>query len=181
MQRQRHLAVGHGLLGQVIVDDEHVAAGVGLAGGLAVLAVVHEELADSGTGHRRDVLHRRRNRSGGRNDDGVVERAVLSEGLADVGNRGGLLADGDIDADHALAALVDDGVDGNSGLTGLAVADDELTLTAADRHHGVDSQDAGLHRLAHRLRTITPGALNSMGAAPWRRWGPGRRWAGRAD
>ena len=140
MQRQRHLTVGHSLLGQVVVDDEHVAAGVGLAGGLAVLAVVHEELADSGTGHRRDVLHRGGIGSGGRNDDGVVERTVLSEGLADVGNRGGLLADGDIDADHALAALIEDSVDGNGGLTGLTVADDELALAAADRHHGVDSQ-----------------------------------------
>ena len=140
MQRQRHLTVSHGLLGQVIVDDKHVTAGVGLAGGLTVLAVVHEELADSGTGHRRDVLHRGRIGSGCRNDDGVVERTVLSEGLADVGNRGGLLADGDIDADHALAALIEDSVDGNGGLTGLTVADDKLALAAADRHHGVDSQ-----------------------------------------
>ena len=65
---------------------------------------------------------------------------MLSEGLADVSNRGGLLADGDIDADHALAALIEDSVDGNGGLTGLTVADDKLALAAADRHHGVDSQ-----------------------------------------
>ena len=164
MQRQRHLTVGHSLLGQVVVDDEHVAAGVGLAGGLAVLAVVHEELADSGTGHRRDVLHRGGIGSGGRNDDGVVERTVLSEGLADVGNRGGLLADGDIDADHALAALVEDSVDGDGGLTGLTVADDELTLTAANRHHGVDSEQTGLNRLAHRGTIDDAGSLELDGA-----------------
>ena len=149
---------------QVVVDDEHVAAGVGLAGGLAVLAVVHEELADGGTGHRRDVLHRGGIGSGGRNDDGVVERTVLSEGLADVGNRGGLLADGDIDADHALAALVEDSVDGDGGLTGLTVADDELTLTAANRHHGVDSEQTGLNRLAHRGTIDDAGSLEFDGA-----------------
>ena len=149
MQRQRHLTVGHGLLGQVVVDDEHVAAGVGLAGGLAVLTVVHEELADSGTGHRRDVLHRGGIGSGGRNDDGVVERTVLSEGLADVGNRGGLLADGDIDADHALAALVEDSVDGDGGLTCLTVADDEQT---------------GLNRLTHRGTVDDAGGLELNGA-----------------
>ena len=164
MQRQRHLTVGHSLLGQVVVDDEHVAAGVGLAGGLAVLAVVHKELADSGTGHRRDVLHRGGIGSGGRNDDGVVERTVLSEGLADVGNRGGLLADGDIDADHALATLVEDGVDGDSGLAGLTVADDKLTLAATDRHHGVDSQQASLNRLAHRGTVDDTGGLELDGA-----------------
>ena len=164
MQRQRHLTVGHGLLGQVVVDDEHVAAGIGLAGGLAVLAVVHEELADSGTGHRRDVLHRGGIGSGCRNDDGVFERTVLSEGLADVGNRGGLLADGDIDADHALATLVEDGVDGDGGLAGLTVADDKLTLAATDRHHGVDSQQASLNRLAHRGTVDDTGGLELDGA-----------------
>ena len=37
------------------------------------------------------------------------------------------------------------------GLAGLAVADDQLALAAADRHHAVDRLEAGLHRLAHRL------------------------------
>ena len=163
-QGQRHLAVGHSLLGQVIVDDEHGTTAILSGGGLAVLAVVHEELADSGTGHRRDVLHRGGIGSGRRNDDGVVERTVLSEGLADVGNRGGLLADGDINADHALAALVENSVDGDGGLTGLTVTDDELTLTATDRHHGVDSEQTGLNRLAHRGTVDDAGGLELDGA-----------------
>src|SRR5690606_15651756 len=33
----------------------------------------------------------------------------------------------------------------------LAVADDELSLAASDRHHRIDRLVAGLHRLAHRL------------------------------
>lgn len=89
---------------------------------------------------------------------------MLSEGLADVGNRRGLLADGDIDADHALAALIEDSVDGNGGLTGLTVADDELTLTAANRHHGVDSEQTGLNRLAHRGTVNDAGGLELDGA-----------------
>ena len=32
-QRQRHLTIGDGLLGQVIVDDKHVTAGVGARAG----------------------------------------------------------------------------------------------------------------------------------------------------
>ena len=42
-------------------------------------------------------------------------------------------------------------VDRDRGLTGLAVADDQLALATADRHHRVDRLDAGLHRLRHRL------------------------------
>src|SRR5690606_24106638 len=36
-------------------------------------------------------------------------------------------------------------------LAGLAVADDQLALPAADRNHRVDRLDAGLQRLVHRL------------------------------
>jgi hypothetical protein len=63
------------------------------------------------------------------------------------------LPDGYVDALHALTLLVQDRVDGDGGLARLAVADDQLPLTAADRRHGVDGLDAGLHRLAHGLAT----------------------------
>ena len=58
-----------------------------------------------------------------------------------------------------LAALVEDSVDGDGGLTGLTVADDELTLTTADRDHGVDGQQASLNRLAHRGTLDDTGGL----------------------
>src|SRR4029079_8553950 len=54
-------------------------------------------------------------------------------------------------ADHPGALLVDDGVEGDGGLAGLAIADDQLALTAADRDHRVDRLDAGLERLGHGL------------------------------
>src|SRR3546814_5571133 len=42
-------------------------------------------------------------------------------------------------------------VDRHRGLAGLAVADDQLALAAADRDHRVDGLVAGLHRLRHAL------------------------------
>src|SRR5690606_13673769 len=69
----------------------------------------------------------------------------------DVGNGGSLLTDRHIDTGHVLTLLVDDGVNGNGRLAGLTVANDQLTLAAANRHHGVDSLEAGLHRLRDRL------------------------------
>ena len=48
-------------------------------------------------------------------------------------------------------------------LAGLAVADDELALAAADRHHRVDGLQARLHRLrSPTWRAITPGATFSI-------------------
>ncbi len=50
-----------------------------------------------------------------------------------------------------VALLVQDGVQRQRGLAGLAVADDQLTLAAADGDHGIDRLDAGLHRFRHWL------------------------------
>ncbi|RNA39576.1 hypothetical protein BpHYR1_012653 [Brachionus plicatilis] len=44
--------------------------------------------------------------------------------------------------------LVDDGVDGDSGLASLSVADDQLSLASSDRHQTVHGFDAGLHRFS---------------------------------
>jgi len=58
-QQQRHLAVGDGLLGQVVEDDE------------GVLAAVAEELAHGAAGVGGEVLEGRGVRGGGRHDDRV--------------------------------------------------------------------------------------------------------------
>src|SRR3546814_17873735 len=85
------------------------------------------------------ILQRSGLRSGCSNNDGIFHRAVFFELTHDLSNGGVLLADGNIDAVELLALivaligglLVDEGVDGDSGLAGLAVADDQLELTAA--------------------------------------------------
>ena len=138
-QQQRDLAVGPGLLGQIVVDDQRV------------FAAVTEVFAHGTAGVSGDVLHGGRFRSRGGHDDGVGEGAVLFQLAHHVGNRALLLADGDIDAFDAAALLIDDRVDGQCGFAGLAIADDQLTLTATDRDHGVDRLVAGLHRLGDRL------------------------------
>ena len=148
---QRHLSVGHRLLGQVIVDDEHMTSRVLRTCGLAVFAVVDEVLAHCSTGHRRDVLQRSGIGSRCGHDDRVLHGVVALKSLHNAGNRGSLLTDRNIDADHVFVFLVDDGVDGDSGLTGLAVANDKFALATSDRNHGVDSHDTGLHRLVNRL------------------------------
>ena len=77
---------------------------------------------------RRDRTIRRRRG----HDDGVRHRAGFLELAHHVRDRRGLLAHGDVDALHAEALLVEDRVDADRGLAGLAVADDELALAAPD-------------------------------------------------
>ena len=76
---------------------------------------------------------------------------MLFELTHHVGNRRGLLADSHVNADKVLALLVDDRIDSDSRLTGLAVTNDQFTLAAADRDHGVNGLQTRLNRLAHGL------------------------------
>ena len=87
----------------------------------------------------------------GRHDDGVVHRAGVGERLHDLRDRRAFLPNAAVNANNVAALLIDDGVKDDSGLAGLAVADDQLALAAADGNHGVNGLDTGLQRLAHRL------------------------------
>src|SRR5205814_3333945 len=138
-QEQGDFAVGRGVLRQVVVDGEHV------------LAFIAEVLADGRAGVRREVLHRRG--VGGRraDDDGVVHRVEIVERLDDLRHGRVLLPDGDVDADNILALLVDDRVERDGGLSGLAVADYKLALAAPDWYHRVNRLESRLQRLLHGL------------------------------
>ena len=151
-QDERHLAVGHGVLGEVIVNNQRI------------LPAVHEVFAHGAAGIGGQVLHGRAVGGGGYHHDAVGHGAGLLQLGHEAGDIGALLAHGHVDAVERaeggvaalltaliLAGLGDDGVDGQGGLAGGAVADDELALAAADGDHGIDGQDTRLHRLVHTL------------------------------
>ena len=76
---------------------------------------------------------------------------MLFELAHDIRNRRLLLTDGHVNAFNARALLVDDGVNGNRGLAGLPVANDQFALSTAYRDHGVDGFQTRLQRLIDRL------------------------------
>src|SRR4051812_28084814 len=132
------------MLAQVIVDDQ------------CVLAVVAEILANRSSCERCEILHRVRIGSSGNDDGGVFHCTVILERLHNTGNGGLLLAASDVDAVNRAAAglvsllLIKNRVDADRALSGAAVADNELALATADRDHGVDCLDTGLHWLRNR-------------------------------
>src|SRR3972149_5165006 len=127
-QQERHLAVGPGMLGEVVVD----AQGVLDQRAVELDALLHDLLAHGDAGVRGEVLERRRVLGARDDDDGVRQGAVRFEHSHRLGHGGELLADGHVDADEALALLVDDRVHGEGRLARLPVADDQLALAAAD-------------------------------------------------
>ena len=130
--------------------------------GLALL--VHEVLGHRAAGVGGDVLERGRIAGAGGDHDRVVHRAVATEDVDQAGGRRFLLSDRHVDADDARPLLIEDRVDGDGRLAGLAVADDQLALAAADRGHGVDRLDTGLHRLVDRLPSGDPGSRSTRAA-----------------
>ncbi len=152
-QEQRHLAVGVGVLGEVVVHAQRVSA------------LVEEVLGHGATGVGSHELDRGRFVGGCRDDDRVVERAGFLERPGEADDRRHALADGHVHRDHAGVAVVDDRVDGDRRFARLAVADDQLALSTADRDHAVDGLQARLHRLLHRLTGDDARGLE-LGRAP---------------
>ena len=146
-QQQGHRAVGLGLLGQVVEDDQHV------------FALVHPVLPDGRPRVGSDVLVARGVGGRGVHDGGVLQSPGCLEGATHLRDGGSLLADCHVDAADLLfrvagfpvGFLVDDRVDRDRGLAGLAVTDDQLALSPADRGHRVDGLDAGLKGFANLL------------------------------
>jgi hypothetical protein len=138
-QQQRHLAVCVRVLGEVVVNHQRV------------LSVVQEVLGHRAAGVRRHELDRCGLVGGGGDDDAVLERVRVLEQLRQADDRRHPLTDRHVHRDDPGVLVVHDRVGRDRGLAGLAVADDQLALAAADRDHAVDRLDAGLERLLHRL------------------------------
>ena len=160
-QQQRDGAIRLGLFGQVVEHDQHV------------LTLVHPVLGDGRTGIRRKPFEARGVGCRRSDDRRVVHRAAVFEGLTHTGDRGALLADRHVHATDLLVrvvglpglALVEDRVHAHRGLTGLAVADDQLTLAATDRGLRVDRLDARLKRLTDALALHHRRRLKFQGAS----------------
>ena len=143
-QNQGNLAVGHSLLGKVVIDHKRMPARVAeiFAYGCARKWCV--------------VLHGRRVCCSCGNHYGVVHSALVAQGLDYIGYGGALLSHGNVDTIDRVSLevvlpLVDDGVDGEGRLSCLTVADNQLSLATANWNHGVHALDSGLERLVHRL------------------------------
>lgn len=129
-QKEGHLSVSDGLLGEIVVDDE------------AMLSVISEVFTDSATSIRSQELKRSSFGSSSSNDNGVSESVVILKDLHDVRDSRSLLTDGDVNAVKSLGKvsiwvveggfLVNDGIDGDSGLSGLSISNDQLSLTSSN-------------------------------------------------
>ena len=127
-EQKGHLAVSNSLLGEIVVDDQGVLAGVS------------EVFADSASGVWSQELKWGGLRSSSRDNDSVLQHVLRLEKSHDVGNSGSLLSNGDVDAVEGLGVvaslvdclLVDNSIKSNGGLSSLSVTDDQFTLSSSN-------------------------------------------------
>lgn len=125
------------------------------------------------TGEGSNVLQRSGLGGSGGDNDGVLHGVVLLKCLDELSDSGALLADGDVDAVKLLGlvgalvptTLVKHGIESNGSLSGLAITNDQLTLTTANGNHGVDRLETSLHGLLDGLTGKDTGGLE-LGTAP---------------
>ena len=150
-EEERHLTVGNGLFGKIVIKDH------------SVLAVVTEVLTHGAAGVGGKELKRGGVGGSGGDDDGVADGVGLLEGTDELSDGGALLADTDVAAHKllllSLGLLVDDGIDGDSGLASLTITDDKLTLTTANGDKGVDGLETSGHGLVDGLAWDDTGGL----------------------
>ncbi len=137
--QQTHLAISDGLLAQVVVDDQRMAA------------VEHEVFGHRRPGVGSDVLQRCGCRAPATITVVYSIAPCRSSTSTTPATDGVLLADRDVKALNVCAFLVQDRVDSDRRLARLSVANDQFALTTSDRRHRIDRFDAGLHRFADRL------------------------------
>mmetsp|Transcript_14062 Transcript_14062/g.32734 ORF Transcript_14062/g.32734 Transcript_14062/m.32734 type:complete len:449 (-) Transcript_14062:207-1553(-) len=149
-KQQRHLTVGNGLLRQIIVEDH------------GVLAVVTEVLSHGSTGVRSKELKRGGIGGGSGDNDAVVHGATFIELSDELGDGRSLLSDTDVDTGEGigLGLLVDNCINGNGGLSGLTITDNQLSLSTSDGNQGIDGLESGKHRFGNGLTGDDTGGLD---------------------
>jgi hypothetical protein len=143
------------LFGQIIVNDE------------SMLSTISEEFSHCRRCKWGDILQGGGLGSSGGDDDAVFHGILLLKSLDELGNGGSLLSDGHVDTVELLglvvavvpSLLVQHSVEGDGCLSGLTIANDQLTLATTDGHHGVDGLETSLHGLVHRSSRKNAGSL----------------------
>ena len=126
------------MAGEVIIDDQHIAT------------LLHEKLGHGGGGIGGNELQPRGGFAGTHHYDRVRQCPMPAQGIHHAGHRGATLADGAVDAQYVLVALIDDGINRHCSFAGLPVADDKFALTAADGDKGIHHLNAGFQWHSNR-------------------------------
>ena len=122
---------------------------------------ITEIFTNGSTCKRSIILQRSRITCRSSNNNRIIHCAIFTQCVYNGSDRRSFLTNSYIDTIHRVScliigALIDDRIDSNSRLSRLTVTDDQLTLSATDRYHGIHGFQSGLQRLVYRLTKDNP-------------------------
>ena len=138
-QEQRQFAISARVVRKIVIDDQHVTA------------LLHEVFSDTRCRVRGDVDEPGRRIAFRYNYNGVAHGALFAECCDCPGSAGRMHANSAIDAENVFAALIQYGIECDSGFTCLTIAQNQFPLTPADRNQRVDGLDSGLQGIVTDL------------------------------
>mmetsp|Transcript_7454 Transcript_7454/g.9250 ORF Transcript_7454/g.9250 Transcript_7454/m.9250 type:complete len:435 (-) Transcript_7454:852-2156(-) len=140
-EEEGHLTVCNSLLGQIIVEDH------------SVLSVVTEVFSHGSSGVGCEELKWGRIGCSGGYNDTVVHGFLLIKLSYELGDGGTLLSNSNVDTGErvGLGLLVNNGINGDGGLTRLTISNDKLTLSTPNWDEGINGLKTSKHRLGDRL------------------------------
>ena len=117
---------------------------------------ITEIFTNGSTCKRSIILQRSRVTCRSSNNNRIIHCAILTQGIHDSSYSRTFLAYSYINTIYRISCLIigtliNNCVNSNSRLSRLTVTDDQLTLSATDRYHGIHSFQSGLQRLIYRL------------------------------
>ena len=127
------------MLAQVIIHDQNI------------LSLLHPLLTDRTSRVRSDVLQRCKVTRRRNHDGRIGHGTIFFQSLYNIGNGRCLLADCHINTFYVLTLLVNDRINRDCRLSCLTVTDNQLTLSSADRHHGINCLNTCLQRCVNAL------------------------------
>ena len=139
LQKQRQRTICHCMLWQIIIDNQHI------------FALIHKILCKAGSRIWRDILQRCRVARRCAYNNGVLHRSVFCQCIYNFSNRRRLLPDCHIYTDNVFALLINHRVGRYGCLSCLSVPDNQLSLSAPNRKHGVNRQNPCFQRLINRF------------------------------
>mmetsp|Transcript_6933 Transcript_6933/g.8766 ORF Transcript_6933/g.8766 Transcript_6933/m.8766 type:complete len:245 (+) Transcript_6933:4795-5529(+) len=127
-----------------------------------MLSIVTEVFSHGGTSVWGKELKRSRVRSGGSYDNAVVHGTFLIKLSYKLGNGRSLLSNTNVDTGKriSLSLLVDNGINGNGGLTSLTITNNKLTLSTSNGDQGINGLESGKHGLGNGLSGDNSWSLN---------------------
>jgi len=146
-QKQRQRSVRYSMLGQIVIDDQHI------------FSLMHKIFRHCSSCVGGNILQRSRIAGCRRHHHRIIQCILIFQSINQLCNCRCLLSYSNIDTDYILSFLIDNSIQRNGCFPSLTVTDNQLSLPPANREHGINSKNTRFHWNTYRFSFHYSGSL----------------------